>query len=139
MVSGAGRLGRGRTAGRPGSLTRCAHRQRRGAALAAVAEEEHCTVERRADLSYAEFVQQYVRPPNAAPPPTPETRPGALSRPYLPAAHRDPPRLPPLELLLERVCGDGNRDGSGLTLTLPFLLAMPSPDLSFCRDSQTIQ
>lgn len=90
MVSGAGRLGRGRTAGRPGSLTRCAHRQRRGAALAAVAEEEHCTVERRADLSYAEFVQQYVRPPNAAPPPTPETRPGALSRPYLPAAHRDP-------------------------------------------------
>ncbi|XP_054570546.1 jmjC domain-containing protein 8 isoform X3 [Eptesicus fuscus] len=34
--------------------------QRRGAALAAVAEEEHCTVERRADLSYAEFVQHYA-------------------------------------------------------------------------------
>ncbi|XP_014398519.1 PREDICTED: jmjC domain-containing protein 8 isoform X2 [Myotis brandtii] len=34
--------------------------QRRGAAPAAVAEEERCTVERRADLSYAEFVQHYA-------------------------------------------------------------------------------
>ncbi|XP_025272924.2 jmjC domain-containing protein 8 isoform X2 [Canis lupus baileyi] len=35
--------------------------QRRGpGAPAAVAEEERCAVERRADLSYAEFVQQYA-------------------------------------------------------------------------------
>nr|KAF6294807.1 jumonji domain containing 8 [Pipistrellus kuhlii] len=34
--------------------------RRRGAAPAAVAEEERCTVERRADLSYAEFVQHYA-------------------------------------------------------------------------------
>lgn len=42
-------------------------------APAAVTEEEHCTVERRADLSYAEFVQRYLRPPVG--PHLPETCP----------------------------------------------------------------
>ncbi|XP_047637024.1 jmjC domain-containing protein 8 isoform X3 [Phacochoerus africanus] len=41
-------------------------RRREPAAPAVVAEEERCTVERRADLSYAEFVQQYVHPPRYA-------------------------------------------------------------------------
>lgn len=137
MVSGAGRLGRGRTAGRPGSLTGCAHRQRRGAAPAAVAEEERCTVERRADLSYAEFVQQYVRLPGC---PASQARKPAQERCHALTCLRasGPPRLPLLDLL-ERMCGDGNRDGSGQTLTLLFLLATPSPNLSFCRDSQTTQ
>lgn len=58
MVSGAGGAGRERATGRPRALTRCACRQQRGPREpAAVAEEERCTVERRADLSYAEFVQ----------------------------------------------------------------------------------
>lgn len=66
--------------GWPGSLTGSAHRQRRGpGAPAAVAEEEHCTVERRADLSYAEFVQQYVRPPALPHLPRLKTCPGAPS------------------------------------------------------------
>ncbi|KAF6124920.1 jumonji domain containing 8 [Phyllostomus discolor] len=34
--------------------------QRGSGAPAAVAEEEHCTIERRADLSYAEFIQHYA-------------------------------------------------------------------------------
>lgn len=51
--------------GGAGVLTSCARRQRRGPG-AAVAEEERCAVERRADLSYSEFVQQYVPPPRSA-------------------------------------------------------------------------
>lgn len=101
-------VGEGARGGAPGWLTGCARRQRRGAAPAA-AEEERCTVERRADLSYAEFVQQYVRPPDAAPPPA-QTHPGAPSPPYLPAAHRDP-----RDCLLLNSCGGGNRDVSGPT------------------------
>lgn len=74
MVSGAGgRGGPGRTAGWGGPLTRCARRQRPGSgAPAALAEEQRCAVERRADLSYSEFVQQYVRPLALATPPTPQ-------------------------------------------------------------------
>lgn len=65
---------RGNTAGWPGSLTGYTHRQRRRAgAPAAVVEEEHCTVERRADLSYAEFVQQYVNLPTVPHLPRPKT------------------------------------------------------------------
>lgn len=71
--SGAGWRERGRASGRPGTLTDCACRQRRGPGTsAAVAEEQRCTVERRADLTYAEFIQQYVLPPVLATPPTPE-------------------------------------------------------------------
>lgn len=55
----------GRAVGRHGALmSGCVRRRRREpAAPAVVVEEERCTVERRADLSYAEFVQQYVHPP----------------------------------------------------------------------------
>lgn len=59
---------------------RLAHRQRRGpGAPVAIAEEEHCTVERRVDLSYAEFIQQYVRPPILPHLPRPKTCPEAPS------------------------------------------------------------
>lgn len=82
--------------------------QRHGAGTpAAVAEEERCTVERRADLSYAEFVQQYVRRPILATPLTPEN-PSRSSRSSVnlnrcchalvcPAGHMCPelPRPPP--------------------------------------------
>lgn len=46
------------------NLTCCPRRQpsRLGTA-AAVTEEEHCTVERRAHLTYPEFMQQYVSLP----------------------------------------------------------------------------
>lgn len=67
-------------------VTGCARRQRRGpGAPAAGPEEERCAVERRSDLSYSEFVQQYVRPlelaasPSAPhPPQSPERRCRAL-------------------------------------------------------------
>ncbi|XP_045730550.1 jmjC domain-containing protein 8 isoform X1 [Mirounga angustirostris] len=49
-------------------------------APAALAEEQRCAVERRADLSYSEFVQQYVRPLALATPPTPHY---AFSRPVI--------------------------------------------------------
>lgn len=103
---GAGRAGPRCRA--PGALTGCACRQRHGAGTpAAVAEEERCTVERRADLSYAEFVQQYVRRPILATPLTPEN-PSRSSRSSVnlnrcchalvcPAGHMCPelPRPPP--------------------------------------------
>nr|XP_035939363.1 jmjC domain-containing protein 8 isoform X2 [Halichoerus grypus] len=49
-------------------------------APAALAEEQRCAVERRADLSYSEFVQQYVRPLALATPPPPHY---AFSRPVI--------------------------------------------------------
>lgn len=62
----------GRASGRLGTLTDCACRQRRGPGTSeAVAEEERCTVERRSDLTYTEFIQQYVRPPVLATPSSP--------------------------------------------------------------------
>lgn len=91
MVSGAGWLERGRASGRPETLTVDTCRQRRGPGTSAAVAEEHCTVERTSDLTYAEFIQQYVRPPVLATPPTPEnpsrsSQPGSmLSRFCLPA------------------------------------------------------
>lgn len=142
VVSGAGWRERGRASGRPGSLTDCACRQQRGPGTSAAgAEEQHCTVERRADLTYAEFIQQYVRPPALAAPPCPKPRPGARSAEItlLCAGLARPgfPRPPPHDL--ERTRGGGGRGGRGSdpAVTLPFLPAMPSPDPSSCRGSRT--
>lgn len=64
----------GERSGAADKVSRCVGRRRPGpGAPAAVTEEEHCTVERRADLSYAEFVQRYLRPPVG--PHLPETCP----------------------------------------------------------------
>lgn len=48
-------------------LTCCPCRKQSGLGTAeAVTEEEHCTVERRAHLTYSEFMQQYVCLPQAS-------------------------------------------------------------------------
>ncbi|KAM5198254.1 jmjC domain-containing protein 8 isoform 2-T2 [Hipposideros larvatus] len=60
VVSGAGWLERGRASGRPETLTDYTCRQRRGPGTSAAVAEERCTVERRSDLTYAEFIQHYA-------------------------------------------------------------------------------
>lgn len=124
VVSGAPavRGGAGPRCRAPGALTGCACRQRHGAgAPATVAEEERCTVERRSDLSYAEFVQQYVRPPILAPPPTPKNQEfrhpkSMLSCPCLPC-RLYAPRTPKAASLSPRVnaCGREQREGESQT------------------------